>query len=122
MTDTPDETAPDPALDAIRGKLVRFFIINAVFLVAALMLVVGAIVYKSIQKPKDEVARPAVPGDAAHPLAATLMIPAGARLIGATAGTDRIALDLELSGGAREIRIFDAVDGAQVGRYAVEPE
>lgn len=115
----PDDKDIDPALEAIRSKLIRFFVFNAVFLLAAVMVVIGAIVYKGMSKPKTVVAVPAVPSE---PSTAPLAIPAGARLNAVSASADRIVLDLTLADGTREIRVHDAASGALAGRHALVTE
>lgn len=119
MTTDTDDQKPDPALDAIRAKLVRFFVINAVFLVAAVMVVVGAIVYKGMQKPRADSPRPAAPGVPGEVASAVLALPAGAKLLAASASGDRLVLDVALANGEREIRVHDAVSGALVGQYRI---
>lgn len=116
-----DETKPDPAFEAIRARMVRFFVINMVFLFAALMVVVGALVYKAMKKPAAVAASPALPADP-DKAPTTLAIPVGAKLLAASATADRVTLDLELGDGAREIRIHDAATGALLGRYRLAIE
>ncbi len=117
-----EDMKPDPALDAIRGKLMRFFLINVVFLILAVMVVVGAIVYKSMKKPAADMARPAIPGDQGQTVSTTLAIPQGARLVGATSDGVVITLDVELAGGERELRIHNAATGALIGRHRIVSE
>ncbi|MBK8456596.1 MAG: fimbrial protein [Phyllobacteriaceae bacterium] len=114
-TDDPDK--PDPAFEAIRARMVRFFVINMVFLFAALMVVVGALVYKAMKKPANSAASPVLPADPAK--ATTLPIPAGAKLLGSAATADRVSLDVEFGDGSREIRVHDAATGVLVGRYRI---
>lgn len=117
-----EDNKPDPAFEAIRAKMVRFFVINMAFLFAALMVVVGALVYKALQKPAAVATAPALPADPANAAEVKLAIPAGAKLLGSSVTADRVALDLELGDGSREIRVHDAATGALAGRYRIVVE
>ena len=108
--DEEEEKPLDPAVEKVRRRLVRFVAINLGILLAALMAVGVALVYKGRSAPA------AGPRETVE---AALLIPADARIISQSLSGERLSLELELSGGKREIRIFDTATGRLVGRLAV---
>ncbi len=111
----------DPAVEKVRRKLLRFVAINLGILFVALMAVVAALVYKSLD------ADPAVPAQASGeipvPAGAVLEgeigIPAGARIVSQGLSGGRISLELELADGSRAIHIYDLAERRTVGRFAI---
>ncbi|TIW70991.1 MAG: fimbrial protein, partial [Mesorhizobium sp.] len=78
-----DEEKPlDPAAENVRRKLVRFMIVNLGLLFLALMVVIGALVYKARNAP---VAGSAPAGDVQVPAGASLsgdiVLPVGAKVV-----------------------------------------
>jgi hypothetical protein len=104
-----DEKPLDPAAERVRRKLVRFMAINLGLLFAAVMVVVAALVYKSVQTPAPS-------GRLAE---AEIALPAGARMVGHGFADGKISIDAELADGSRAIFLYDLAAEKIVGRYAV---
>ena len=109
LDDEVEEKPLDPAVERVRRKLVRFVAINLGLLLAALMAVVAAIVYKSGQ---------AAPADGPA-VAAEIALPAGARMIGHDFSDGKFSIDAELADGSRVIILYDVAGRKIVGRYTV---
>jgi hypothetical protein len=114
-----DEKPLDPAVEKVRRKLVRFVVINLGILFFALMVVVLAVVYKSRTAEPAAGAGFPVSGEIVE---ADIPLPAGARIVSQSLSGNRIAIDVELAGGARAILLYDLAERRLIGRYAVKPE
>jgi hypothetical protein len=108
--DNDDEKPLDPAIERVRRKFVRFAVVNLGILFLALIVVVGALVYKSFRTPALSDATFAE---------AQIPLPAGAKMIGHGFSEGRISIDAELADGSRAIFIYDAAAQKMVGRYTV---
>lgn len=110
----------DPAVDNVRRKLVRFMAINLGLLFLALIVVIGALVYKSrtAQSPAP-VAGSEIPVPAGTPLAGDIVLPVGARVVSQSLSGNRVAIDAELADGGREIFVYDIAAQRLVGRFAI---
>ncbi|MDW6021815.1 fimbrial protein [Mesorhizobium sp. BAC0120] len=108
--DNDDEKPLDPALERVRRKLVRFAVVNLGILFLALIVVVGALVYKSLRTP-------APPSGAFSE--AEIALPAGAKMLGHGFADGRISIDAELADGSRAIFLYDVAAQKMVGRYTV---
>jgi hypothetical protein len=116
-----DEEKPlDPAAENVRRKLVRFMIVNLGLLFLALMVVIGALVYKARNAP---VAGPAPTGDVQAPAGATLsgdiVLPVGARVVSQSLSGNRLSLDAELADGSRAIFLYDIGERRVVGQFTI---
>ena len=117
-----DEEKPlDPGVEKVRKKLVRFVAINLGLLFIALMAVVAALVYKSRNTSPQQTAElssdiPIPPGSL---LEADIPLPAGANIVSQSLSGNRIALEIELPGGSRAIRIYDIPERRIVGRFTI---
>ena len=107
--DDDQEKPLDPAAERVRRKLVRFMVINLGLLFTAVIVVLGAVVYKSAQTP-------ATSGALAQ---AEIALPAGARMIGHGFSQGTISIDAELADGGRAIFLYDVGAGKIVGLYTV---
>jgi hypothetical protein len=111
----------DPAVEKVRRKLLRFVAINLGILFVALMAVVAALVYKSLD------ADPSVPvqasGEIPVPAGAVLEgeigIPAGSRIVSQGLSGSRLSLEIELADGSRAIHIYDIAERRVVGRFGI---
>ncbi|MFZ1774291.1 MAG: fimbrial protein [Rhizobiaceae bacterium] len=121
MTQPPldDDKPLDPAVEQVRRKMVRFFIVNIGLLMVALMAVLGAIVYKSFLQPKAPVAAPAAPSGPETALSGEIVLPAGSRILSQSLSGEKLALELELPGGIHVIQIHDAATGALIARHEI---
>ncbi|MGE0500879.1 MAG: fimbrial protein [Rhizobiaceae bacterium] len=107
----------DPAAERLRRKLVRFMAINLAILFAAVMAVLLALVYRGISG--GEADTPPAADASGEPVAGTIALPPGARVVSQSLSGSRIAIDVELPDGARAILVYDLVGGRLVGRYDV---
>ncbi len=111
----------DPEVEKVRKKLVRFVAINLGLLLFALMAVVGAIVYKARNAAAPAAAAQAsdIPVPAGSVLEADIPLPAGAKIMSQSLSGNRIAMDIELPGGARSLLVYDIAERRIIGRFAV---
>ncbi|MBN9218892.1 MAG: fimbrial protein [Mesorhizobium sp.] len=115
-----DEEKPlDPAVEKVRKKLVRFIVINLGILFLALMVVIGALVYKARNAPS---ATPPV-GDfqapAGEPVSGDIVLPVGAKVISQSLSGNRLSIDAELVDGSRAIFIYDIAARRLIGQFAI---
>jgi hypothetical protein len=108
--DDSEEKPLDPAAERVRRKLVRFVAINLGLLLAAVMAVLIAVVYKTVETPS-------VPDGAVAE--AEIALPDGARMIGHGFTDGKLSIDAELADGSRMILLYDVAAQRIVGRYAV---
>ncbi|TPL47595.1 fimbrial protein [Mesorhizobium sp. B2-4-6] len=116
-----DEEKPlDPAAENVRRKLVRFMIVNLGLLFLALMVVIGALVYKARNAP---VAGPAPAADvqapAGAPLSGDIVLPVGAKVISQSLSGNRLSIDAELIDGSRSIFVYDIAERRIVGQFSI---
>lgn len=103
--DIEDDKPLDPAVERVRAKLMRFVIVNLAILFVAVMAVVGAIVYRSLQTGSgDDAATELAAADG--PIEAEITLPEGARVIGHSHGGGRVSLLVEGPEG-REVIVYD---------------
>lgn len=120
QADEQEDKPLDPAVESVRRKLVRFMAVNLGLLFLALMVVVGAIVYKSRSNaPAGTVASGDIPTPAGAAQTGDILLPVGARIVSQSLSGSRIAIDAELADGGREIFVYDMATQRIVGRYAV---
>ena len=110
----------DPAAENVRRKLVRFMIVNLGLLFIALMVVIGALVYKARNA---SVAGPAPAGDVAvpagAPLAGDIVLPVGAKVVSQSLSGNRLSIDAELADGSRAIFVFDIAERRIIGQFPI---
>ncbi|RWB72936.1 MAG: fimbrial protein [Mesorhizobium sp.] len=116
-----DEEKPlDPAAENVRRKLVRFMVVNLGLLFLALMVVIGALVYKARNAP---VAGSAPAGDVQVPAGASLsgdiVLPVGAKMISQSLSGNRLSIDAELADGSRSIFVYDIAERRIIGQFAI---
>ncbi|TGQ09816.1 MULTISPECIES: fimbrial protein [unclassified Mesorhizobium] len=116
-----DEEKPlDPAAENVRRKLVRFMIVNLGLLFLALMVVIGALVYKARNAP---VAGSAPVGDVQVPVGASLsgdiVLPVGAKVISQSLSGNRLSIDAELADGSRSIFVYDIAERRVIGQFPI---
>jgi hypothetical protein len=115
-----DEEKPlDPATELVRRKMVRLLLVSIGIMMVGLMAVLGAIVYK-IGKSPDTVAAqgggaPIEPGTAG-----TIRLPQGAEIVSTSLDGDNVLLQLQLSGGGRELVIHSLSRNRIIARLALE--
>lgn len=111
----------DPAVERVRGKLIRFMLVNLGLLFVALMAVVIAIVYRSGSRDTPPVtAVPELPVPApGETLGGDIVLPEGARIAGHALSGGRISLDVLLKDGGRAIFIYDTATRRLIGRFDI---
>ncbi len=114
-----DEKPLDPAMEKVRRKMIRLLGVSIGVMMAGLMAVLFAIVYKMNGGGKEpsSIASPA--SGALIAGAGEIVLPAGAYMNSQSLSGDRLSLDVTLKGGAREIQIFDMTSRQIVARFAV---
>jgi len=113
-----DEKPLDPAMEKVRRKMIRLLGVSIGVMMAGLMAVLFAIVYKMNSGESDKLATSAASNG---PIMSSgeIILPEGAYLNGQSLSGDRLALDVTLKGGARQIQIFDMAQQKVVARYSV---
>ncbi|WP_048644877.1 hypothetical protein [Nitratireductor soli] len=110
------QDALDPAAEKVRRKLVRFMGINLAILFAAVMAVVLAFVYKSVQPTETAEETMLLPGEV---LDGAITLPAGARIVSQALDGMRVSLQLRLADGAEELRVYDLRSGQLQARVTL---
>ena len=116
-----DEEKPlDPAAENVRRKLVRFMIVNLGLLFLALMVVIGALVYKARNTPVAGSA-PAgeVQGPVGAPRSGDIVLPVGAKVVSQSLSGNRLSIDAELADGSRSIFVYDIAERRMIGQFAI---
>lgn len=119
--DDQDDKPLDPAVEKVRRKLVRFVAINLGLLFAALMAVVGAVVYKTrSDAPPPAVVMTEIPTlTVGAMMEGSIPIPAGGRLVAHSISGNRLSLDVAMPDGSHAIHVYDMAEGRMIGRFAV---
>lgn len=110
-----EEEPLDPAVEAIRVKMVRLLAISGGIMMLGLMAVLISIVYKVTQDSSP------APKAAAASTDNEIVIPAGAQVVQTSQSGGRITLTLRLQDGATAIQVHDA-SGALIANYAVREQ
>ncbi|TPK95627.1 fimbrial protein [Mesorhizobium sp. B2-4-14] len=120
IADEDHEKPLDPEVEKVRRKLIRFVGINLGLLLLALMVVIGALVYKARNTPP---ASPSLAGDvqapAGEPIGADIVLPVGAKVVSQSLSGNRISIDAELADGGRTIFVYDTAERRLIGRFAI---
>jgi hypothetical protein len=120
LADKDEEKPLDPEVEKVRKKLVRFVAINLGLLFLALMVVIGALVYKARNAPSVS---PALAGDiqmpAGEPLTGDIVLPVGAKVMSQSLSGNRVSIDAELADGSRAIFVYDIAERRIIGRFSI---
>lgn len=106
-----DEKPLDPAIEALRQRLVRLMAVSIGIMMVGLFAVLGAIVYKTYGGTSRNAA-----------LEGTIAIPAGMKVLDQSLDGDRLALRLQGADGAQIIMLFSLMDGSPAGQWAIVPD
>jgi hypothetical protein len=110
----------DPEVEKVRKKLVRFVAINLGLLFLALMVVIGAVVYKARNAPPSS---PPLAGDiqapAGEPISGDIVLPVGAKVVSQSLSGNRLSIDAELADGSRAVFVYDIAERRIIGRFAI---
>ena len=120
--DDTEEKPLDPAAERVRRKLVRFVAVNLGLLFFAVMAVLVAVVYKSLDGEKPAEAISEIPAPDGAPLELDLPLPAGARLVGHALSGNRVSLDVELADGRRSLIVYDMAARRVVARIVLSQQ
>lgn len=110
-----EEEPLDPAVEAIRVKMVRLLAISGGIMMLGLMAVLISIVYKVTQTDVPE------PKPVAASTNNEILIPKGAQVVQTQQLGGRLTLTLKLADGSTSIQIHNA-SGALVASYAVREQ
>ena len=111
-----DEDEPlEPAVEAIRVKMVRLLAVSGGIMVLGLMTVLGAIVYK-INQPAPAVVSAAKPAEEN-----ILLIPTGATVANTAISRDGITLTLTMPDGSTRVQ-FHRPSGERAAVYTISEE
>jgi hypothetical protein len=106
-----DEKPLDPAIEALRQRLVRLMAVSIGIMMVGLFAVLGAIVYKTYSGTSRIAATDG-----------TIAIPAGMKVLDQSLDGDRLALRLQGADGAQIIMLFSLMDGSPAGQWAIVPD
>jgi hypothetical protein len=110
----------DPEVEKVRKKLVRFVAINLGLLFIALMVVIGALVYKTRNAPPSS---PPLAGDiqvpVGEPVSGDIVLPVGAKVVSQSLSGNRLSIDAELADGSRAVFVYDIAEQRIIGRFAI---
>jgi hypothetical protein len=110
----------DPHVENVRRKLIRFMGVNLGLLFLALMVVIGALVYKSRNAPAPTPPLAGeIPVPAGEPLAGDIVLPVGAKVVSQSLSGNRLSIDAELADGGRVLFVYDMAERRIVGRFAI---
>ncbi|WP_114389745.1 hypothetical protein [Notoacmeibacter marinus] len=123
-TEENKDSALDPATERLRGKLLRFMIINLLVIFGLLIVVIGILVYRNAE-PQDEEADRSASATLRDGSAATSLIGGTLRLKPGEAIADMVAegrrVTLHIKGEASERLVqIDIRDGSVIGDIAIE--
>lgn len=110
----------DPAAERVRRKLIGFMVVNLGLLFLALMVVIGALVYKARNAPGAgpvPVADAQAPAGA--PLSGDIVLPVGAKVVSQALSGNRLSIDAELADGGRAIFVYDIAERRMIGQFAI---
>ena len=115
-----EEKPLDPAAEKVRRKLIRFMIINLGLLFLALMVVIGALVYKARNAPvADSAPAGEVQVPAGAQLSGDIVLPVGAKVVSQSISGNRLSIDAELADGSRSIFVYDIAERRIIGQFAI---
>jgi hypothetical protein len=108
----------DPAMEKVRRKMIRLLVISIGIMMAGVMALLFAIVYKINNKStKPAVASSVSIPQGANEITGTIALPEGAQINSHSLSGSQILLDLTLSDGTREMALFDMGQGRIIAHY-----
>jgi hypothetical protein len=109
----------DPAMEKVRRKMIRLLMISIGVMMAGLMAVLFAIVYKMNDKPAVTAASGATIPVGVDEISGTIALPQGAQINSNSISGTQILMDLTLLDGKRELMVFDVAQNRVVARYTL---
>lgn len=119
LDDEPEKPL-DPAMEKVRRKMIRLLAISIGVMMAGLMAVLFAIVYKMNTRadaPATENVTAASAGDGM--MTGEIALPEGAQINSQSLSGNRILFDLSLPDGTREVAVYDMAAARFVARFAL---
>jgi hypothetical protein len=112
-----DEKPLDPAMEAVRRKMVRLMIVSGTVMVVSLMAVFGAIVYKAMRPAARGAVATGVPSEA--PVSSSVALPAGFAVQSVSlSGNQMLFYGMTISG-QRQAIVFDYGTGHVVATVSL---
>ena len=98
--------------------------LKVLVIVMGVLLVGGVVVLAIAVADRVNHPRPVAPSAtrAAGPLASTLDLPAGARVVGAEASGDRLVVRVELAGGGEQLIVVNLATGVPISTVTLRPQ
>jgi hypothetical protein len=121
IRDENEEKPLDPAVERVRRKLLRFVAINLGLLLAAVMAVLAAIVYKWEPGAKNEASQASSDPAGGEISSGEITLPPGARILSHSVSGNRLTLHVE-TGATASILIYDMIEGRIAGRFELKSE
>ena len=120
IADEDQEKPLDAEAEKVRKKLIRFMGINLGLLFVALMVVIGALVYKARNAPPTSAQLAGdIQAPAGEPLSGDIVLPVGAKVVSQSLSGNRISIDAELADGGRAIFVYDIAERHLIGQFAI---
>ncbi|BAV48374.1 fimbrial protein [Mesorhizobium sp. 113-1-2] len=120
IADEDQEKPLDAEAEKVRKKLIRFMGINLGLLFVALMVVIGALVYKARNAPPTSAQLAGdIQAPAGEPLSGDIVLPVGAKVVSQSLSGNRISIDAELADGGRAIFVYDIAERRLIGQFAI---
>ncbi len=116
-----DEKPLDPATEKVRRKMMRLLVVSIGIMMAGLMAVLGAIVYKIGGTPDaTNVAQQgfAIPGEPGFE--GRIDLEQGARIVSASLDGDRVLLQVQLENGAAQLLVYSLAQNRTVAKIAID--
>jgi len=113
MTDAPEDEPLDPAVEAIRQKMVKLLMVSGGIMCLGLMAVLFAIVYKLNSAPSD--------GAAVLATEQQLIVPKGAIITSSSTSENSVLINLRMPDGSTRLQLHDR-SGKLISGYSVREE
>ncbi|WP_198598203.1 hypothetical protein [Mangrovicella endophytica] len=115
--DDRDEERPlDPATERLRRKMVRLLAVSIGVMLAGVMAVLAAVVYKATER-SDDTVLPLVAG-----ATATIQLPAGTRVLDSDLDGSRILLRVAAGSGAERLIVADVTSGSILSEVTLQTQ
>jgi hypothetical protein len=114
-----DEDKPlDPAMEKVRRKMIRLLVVSIGIMMAGVMALLFAIVYKMNNRvPAPVAANTLVVPQGTDEITGTIALPEGAQINAHSFSGAQILFDIVNADGKREMVIFDRSQGRIIARY-----
>lgn len=118
--DEEQEPPLDPVMERVRAKMIRLLAVSIAIMMAGLVAVLGAIVYKLGAGGKQETGSAVSRDPIESGVEARIDLPDGAQIQSVSLDGTNILLHLEMPDGSRQLLIYGINEGRILGRIAVE--